>query len=241
MAAVEEGRINFNCLRNVAFFLLMTSAAELLTLLPSVALYGESPLEPIQILWVNLVTDAMAAIPLGLEPGTGKELDQPPRDPRVGLLYPGMLLRILAAASVMSLLITWVFHHAHLPVVSPEEAHRIRQTVAFTGIVVFEWMFALQARSSDTPAFTRGFWRNRWLFGSMVLGLGMHALVVFLPVAHRVFHTRPLTLAELGWTLIPGVGALFLEEVRKRLAPRLFSAGQWVKGRTLGRSLMQPP
>ena len=81
VAAVEEGRIVFNRLRNVTFFLLMTCGAELLTLFMSVAFYGESPLEPIQILWINLVTGAMVAIPLGLEPGIGNELQQPPRDP----------------------------------------------------------------------------------------------------------------------------------------------------------------
>ncbi len=115
VAAVEEGRIVFNRLRNATFFLLLTCTAELLTLFMSVAFYGESPLEPIQILWINLVTGAMVAIPLGLEPGIGNELLQPPRDPRVGLLYPGMLLRIGLTGLCMSLLVTWIFHHAPLP------------------------------------------------------------------------------------------------------------------------------
>ena len=97
VAAVEEGRVVFNRLRNVTFFLLMTCMGELMTLFLSVALYGESPLEPIQILWINLVTGSLVAIPLGLEPGTGDELSQPPRDSRVGLLYPGMLFRIVLA------------------------------------------------------------------------------------------------------------------------------------------------
>jgi Ca2+-transporting ATPase len=103
VAAVEEGRIIFNRLRNITFFLLMTCCAELLTLFLSVALYGESPLEPIQILWVNLVTGAMIAIPLGMEAGTGDELRQPPRDARIGLLYPGMLLRIVLTGLCMAL------------------------------------------------------------------------------------------------------------------------------------------
>jgi len=61
----------------------------------------------------------------------------------------------------------------------------------------------------------------------MMLGLGLQALVVYLPAANRVFHTRPLNLVELAWTLLPGAVAVTLEAARKRIAPRLFAAGQW--------------
>ncbi len=228
VAAVEEGRAIFNRLRNVTFFLLMTCWAELMTLFLSVALYGESPLEPIQILWVNLVTGALVAIPLGLEPGSGTELSQPPRDPAVGLLYPGMLIRIGIVGLFLSLPVTWIFHHAPLPAAADATAaHEIRQTIAFTGIVVFEWLFAFQSRSPEKGMFALGFLRNRWLFACMVLGLALQALVVYLPAANRVFHTRPLTAVELAWTLVPGVVAVVLEAVRKGIAPQLFALGQW--------------
>ncbi|MCU0612772.1 MAG: HAD-IC family P-type ATPase [Candidatus Eisenbacteria bacterium] len=227
VAAVEEGRIIFNRLRNVTFFLLMTCLSELLTLFLSVAFYGESPLEPIQILWINLVTGSMAAIPLGLEPGVGDELDKPPRDPSVGLLYPGLILRLIAVGLCMSIPVTWIFHHAPLPEADPVTAHRIRQTIAFTSIVVFEWLFAFQSRSPDRGVFQLGLLRNRWLVRNMLLGLGMQMLVVYLPMANRVFHTHPLTLVEWMWCLIPGMVAFSLEATRKQLAPNLFARGQW--------------
>lgn len=232
VAAVEEGRIVFNRLRNVAFFLLMTCTAELMTLFLSVAFYGESPLEPIQILWVNLVTGAMVAIPLGLEPGIGNELSLPPRDPRVGLIYPGMLLRIGFTAMCMSLPIVWIFHHA--PLSAPGDgavAHGIRQTVAFTGIVVFEWLFAFQARSAERGVLQLGFFRNPWLLVCMMIGLGLQMLVVFLPAVNRVFHTQPLTAGELAWTVLPGAIAVTIESIRKRLSPQFFARGQWSLGR----------
>jgi Ca2+-transporting ATPase len=235
VAAVEEGRIVFNRLRNVAFFLLMTCGAELLTLFLSVALYGVSPLEPIQILWINLITGTLVAIPLGLEPGIGNELSQPPRDPRVGLLYPGMLLRIGLVGLCMSLMVTWIFHHAPLPVgADAETAHRISQTVAFTGIVIFEWLFAFQARSAERGVLQLGFFRNQWLLVCMMIGLGLHALVVYLPAANRVFHTEPLTMVELVWALLPGVITVALESVRKRIAPTFFARGQWRLPRSNG-------
>lgn len=237
VAAIEEGRIIFNRLRNVTFFLLMTCTAELLTLFLSVAVYGESPLEPIQILWINLVTGAMVAIPLGLEPGTGRELKQPPRDPRVGLLYPGMILRIALTGLCMSLPVAWVFHHAPLPAAAnPNVAHATRQTIAFTGIVIFEWLFAFQARSAERGVFQLGLFRNRWLVICMFLGLGLQALVVYLPVANTVFHTQPLTPVEWGWTLLPGFAAVALEALRKKAFPTLFSTGQWNPARNHGLS-----
>jgi len=123
---------------------------ELMTLFLSITLYVDSPLEPIQILWINLVTGALVAIPLGLEPGAGNELKQPPRDSRVGLLYPGMLMRIVLIGLLMSL-----------------------------------------------------------------------------PVANRIFHTRSLTPAEWVWVLLPTAVAVTIETLRKRIAPHLFAAGQW--------------
>jgi Ca2+-transporting ATPase len=228
VSAVEEGRIIFNRLRNVTFFLLMTCGAELLTLFLSVAFYGESPLEPIQILWINLVTGAMVAIPLGMEAGTGDELSQPPRDPRVGLLYPGMRLRIVFTGLCMALPITWIFHHAPLPEgLSDLGAHEVRQTVAFTGIVIFEWLFAFQTRSADKGVLELGLLRNRWLVLCMLAGLSMQMAVVYLPAANRIFHTRPLTGLELLWTILPAVMVVVLESMRKRIAPQLFNAGQW--------------
>ncbi len=228
VAAVEEGRIVFNRLRNVTFFLLMTCCAELLTLFLSVALYGESPLEPIQILWINLVTGALVAIPLGLEPGIGNELLQPPRDPRVNLVYSGMLYRIGLIGCCMSLMVTWIFHHAPLPAgAGMEMAHKIHQSVAFTSIVIFEWLFAFQARSTDTGVLRLGLFRNPWLFGAMLLGIGLQAMVIYLPFANKIFRTQPLNMVELGWTLLPAVIMVTLEGLRKSLVPHLFDRGQW--------------
>ena len=119
-------------------------------------------------------------------------------------------------------------HHAPLPPgATGVVAHEIRQTVAFSGIVVFEWLFAFQSRSAETGVFKLGFFRNPWLLECMVLGLGLQALVVYLPAANRVFHTQALTAVELGWTLLPGVIAVSTESVRKSIAPQVFSRGQW--------------
>jgi Ca2+-transporting ATPase len=228
VSAVEEGRIVFNRLRNVAFFLLLTCAAELITILVSVALYGEAPFEAIQILWINLVTGSLAAIPLGLEPGTGYELDQPPRDSRVGLLYAGMVMRLFFYTIIASSVITWIFHHAPLPQESDVMTlHKIRQTVAFTAMVFFEWTFVFHARSPENGVLKIGLFRNKSLFAGMAAGVGLQMLVIYLSLANKTFHTHPLTAEELLWSIIPGLGIFIVESIRKAIAPNLFALGQW--------------
>jgi Ca2+-transporting ATPase len=232
VAAVEEGRIVFNRLRNVAFFLLLTCAAELITILLSVMLYGEAPFEAIQILWINLVSGSLAAIPLGLEPGTGYELEQPPRDSRVGVLYLGMVMRLFFYALIASSAVTWIFHHAPLPKGDDGMTlHVIRQSVAFTAMAFFEWIFVFHARSPESGVLKIGLFRNRSLFAAMAAGIGLQMMVIYLPLANTIFHTHPLKPVELMWALIPGIGIFFIESIRKNFVPNLFAQGQWKHSR----------
>ena len=123
LAAVEEGRSIFNRLRNVTFFLLTTCFGELLALMLCVFFLGVAPLEPLQILWINLLTGSIMAIPLGLEPRTGLELRQTPRDPRVGLLYPGLLLRCGFLAVLLGVGVTLLFAWTLRPLRPAGSAH----------------------------------------------------------------------------------------------------------------------
>ena len=90
--------------------------------------------------------------------------------------------------------------------------------------MIFEWLFAFQARSAEKGVLQLGFFRNPWLLVCMVIGLGLQALVVYLPAANRVFQTQPLTAIELAWALLPGVTAVALESVRKSIAPNSSAA-----------------
>jgi Ca2+-transporting ATPase len=110
VAAVDEGRAIFTKLRNVIFFLLSTNTGELFAFLLSLIFVGQSPLLAVQIIWVNLVTDLAVALPLGMEPKIGDELKQPPRHPKVGLLFPGLLLRVAFLAGMMSVGVFAIFN-----------------------------------------------------------------------------------------------------------------------------------
>jgi Ca2+-transporting ATPase len=231
VAAVEEGRAIFNRLRNVLFFFLATNLGELFALILSVLFVGQAPLLAVQILWVNLVTDTAGGIPLGFEPTFGDELKQPPRNPRVGLVFPGMLLRVGLASLFIGIGTYLVFNWAYART-TLEEA----RTVAFCTMVTFQWFQAFNARSDEYTAFHLGFFRNRWLVVSIAIAIVLQLAVVYIPAMQTAFRTVPIGVDMWGITVLAGGGLFLIEEARKVLFPRLFRLGKWqplslVKGR----------
>ena len=222
VAAVDEGRAIFNRLRNVIFFLLSTNLGELLALILAVFFIGKAPLLAVQIIWVNLVTDTAVAIPLGVEPKVGDELKQPPRHPKVGLIFPGLLLRIGFLSLLMSIGIFLIFGWA-LPRVGLEEA----RTLAFCSMVAFEWFRAFNARSDEHTIFKLGVFRNRWLVVSISVAIMLQLAVVYVPFLQVAFRTVPLGIDKWGIALLAGGTLFVIEETRKALFPRLFTLGKW--------------
>ena len=222
VAAVEEGRATFDRLRNVVFFLLSTNMGELLGLILAVGFVGLAPLLAVQIIWVNLVTDASSSIPLGLEPTTGDELDHPPRHPRVGLVFPGLLLRIGFMATLMGVGLWLIFAWAQGRM-AIEEA----RTLAFTSMVSFEWFRAFNARSDEQTVFKLGLFRNRWLLLGISIGVLLQLAVIYLPPLQTAFSTVPLKAWQWGVALGAGAMLFTIEELRKVFFPRLFSSGKW--------------
>jgi len=222
VAAVDEGRAIFNRLRNVIFFLLSTNIGELLALILTILFVGKAPLLAVQIIWVNLVTDTSAAIPLGLEPKFGDELKQPPRHPGVGLLYPGLLMRVVFLAVIMSVGVFLIFNWAQART-SVEEA----RTIAFCSLVAFEWFRAFNARSDEHTVFKLGILSNRYLVGAIFLAVLLQIAVVYLPFLQIAFHTVPLSIEKWGVAVLAGGSLFAIEELRKTLFPRLFGAGKW--------------
>ncbi len=224
VAAVDEGRAIFNRLRNVIFFLLSTNTGELLALILSIAFIGQAPLLAVQIIWVNLVTDTSAAIPLGLEPKSGRELKQPARNSAVGLLYPGLLIRVAFFAVMMGAGVVLIFNWALNAGWSLAEA----RTLAFCSLVAFEWFRAFNARSDELTIFKLGIFKNRWLLLTIVIAILLQMAVVYVPFLQQAFGTYPLSLGRWGIAVAAGASLFLIEEIRKILFPGLFNLGKWV-------------
>jgi Ca2+-transporting ATPase len=222
VAAVDEGRVIFNRLRNVIFFLLSTNLGELLALTLSVLFVGKAPFLAVQIIWNNLVTDTAVAVPLGMEPKFGDELKQPPRHPKVGIIFPGLLLRVVFMAILMGVGMFLVFNWAQQRV-SLQEA----RTVAFASIVIFEWFRAFNARSDEHTVFSLGVLRNRWLVIFVSVAVLLQIAVIYVPFLQIAFSTVPLGIDKWGIAVLAGGSLFAVDEIRKALFPRLFSLGKW--------------
>jgi Ca2+-transporting ATPase len=225
VAAVEEGRAIFDRLRNVLFFLLSTGLGSLLAIILAVGWTGASPLVAVQIIWVNLVTGTIIAIPLGLEPKLGNELARPPRHPKVGLVFPGLLFRIFLVAVLMAVPIAILFAWA-LANRSLAEA----QTLAFCAMVVVQWLLVYTARSDEVSPFRISFLRNRWLLLSLLGALLLQLAVIYLPFLQPVFKTAPLGWDEWGMVIGASLAVFLVEAGLRALFPRLILRGKWRPG-----------
>jgi Ca2+-transporting ATPase len=167
-------------------------------------------------------------LPLGLEPKVGDELKQPPRHPRVGLIYRGLIVRIAFLAVLMSVgvfaIFAWSYHN------SDGEHLEKAQTMAFCALVAFQWFSAFTARSEEHTVWRLGLFRNRYLLICIGLAAALQMAVVYVPFLQEAFGT--VALGGRDWLVIFGSGAaLFLiEEMRKVVAPKLFSRGKWTPG-----------
>jgi len=222
VAAVDEGRAIFNRLRNVLFYTLNTNLSELVTLIFALIFIGKSPLLAVQILWINLVTDTAGDVPLGMEPKFGDELKQPPRHTSVGLIYPGMFVRIMVMAVLIGLGAFLIFRWAETRM-AIEEA----RTLAFCAIVAFEWLMAFSARSDEHTIFSLGVFRNRALMFSIALAVLLQIAVVYVPFLQTAFGTVALSLSDWGIVVLAAGGLFALEEIRKTVFPRLYSFGKY--------------
>ena len=193
--AVEEGRVIYNNLRRVVFFLLSTNLGEILTLVAALIIGLDLPLTAVMVLWVNLVTDGACTVPLGMEPGHADILKRPPRDPeefiidRVAALRMLLLIPIMAAGTIG---LFWCFRESG--------GLAYARTVAFTTLAAFQWFQAFNARTTFRSVFSVGIFSNPWV----LLGVGVAAILqigaVESPVGQMLFGTTGL--APVDWLLI---------------------------------------
>ncbi|HEU4914562.1 MAG TPA: cation-transporting P-type ATPase [Candidatus Saccharimonadales bacterium] len=133
VAAVRVGRTALANIRKMLMYLLGTSGGEVLTMILALIIGLPLPVVAIQILWINLVTDGVSVIPLGLSPAEPRQMHQPPRLPNAPLLNLRQITRILVMASVMSLTVLWIFDR------NLDKGLLYAQTLAFLSLIVIQW------------------------------------------------------------------------------------------------------
>ncbi|HOK53725.1 MAG TPA: calcium-translocating P-type ATPase, SERCA-type, partial [Armatimonadota bacterium] len=216
VGAVEEGRIIFGNIKKVVTYLVSTNTGEMLTILATVLAGLPLPLTPVQILWVNLVTDSFPALSLASDPPFEDVLAEPPRDPGARIITKGVIFSILFVAVIMSIGTIGLFYWG-LTTQGEEKA----RTLAFATMAVFQLFNALNVRSPRTSLFDIGPLSNRWLVAAIATAVILQVIAIHVGVVHTWFGTVPLTVIEWVMVIVVSSTVFWASEVRKRLAPDL--------------------
>ena len=199
VSAVEEGRIIFSNIKKFVFFLLSCNIGEILLVFSSIAVFNwPIPLLPIQLLWLNLVTDSFPALALGVEKGEPDIMSHPPRNTDEAILDRKMLLGVsfqslaIAAASLLSF---WWAQNSY-----GSENLALVRTIVFTTLITAELLRAYSSRSQKYTLFKIGFFSNRQMVLATLGAFALLLVVLYVPFLQDIFYTQALTFNE--WKVI---------------------------------------
>ncbi|MFQ5427650.1 MAG: cation-translocating P-type ATPase [Thermodesulfobacteriota bacterium] len=210
IGAVEEGRRQYDNIQKFVRYLLSSNTGEVAAIFVNILLGGPLILVPVQILWMNLVTDGMTAVALGLEPAEKGLMDRPPRAAREPVLDKKGLFMILLLGGYIGAGCLWLFHH--YLAIGHENAVGTAETVAFTGIILLEKMNVFNFRALREPLHIIGFFSNPWIIGAWVVTVGLQVCAVYVPFLQNALHTVPLGLKDWGLMLLVAAPVLILSE-----------------------------
>jgi Ca2+-transporting ATPase len=194
-AAIEEGRVIFDNIRKFVFYLFSCNLAEVLILLVAGLTGLPLPLLPLQILWLNLVTDTFPALALAVEPSEGEVMRRPPRDPDEAILSPGFLGQIALYATLIAGSTLGAF------VVALERGPQERAiTIAFVTLALAQAFHLGNARSASAVLSPRRAGANRWALGALALVVGLQLAAVYVPALAAILRVVPLALAD--WSIV---------------------------------------
>ena len=215
VGAVEEGRRQYDNIQKFVRYLLSSNTGEVTAILVNILLGGPLILLPVQILWMNLVTDGVASVALGLEPIEPGIMQRPPREQRDPILDRHGIFTILGLGGyigIATLLLFQYFREADNP---DTLAHA--QTLAFTAIIVMEKLNVFNFRALRAPLSAVGWWSNRWVTVAVISMLGLQLAAVYVPFMQRALHTVPLTGLDWALILMVAIPLLLISEGYKRL------------------------
>jgi Ca2+-transporting ATPase len=211
--AVEEGRRIYDNIRRFVRYLLTTNSAELWVMFLAPFFGLPLPLLPIQILWINLVTDGLPAVALGLEPVEPDAMQRRPRPPEQSILGDGLWQHALWVGLLMAAVV--------LPLQALSRAAGWPwQTMVFTTLALLQLGHAVAIRSERRSILRVGFRTNRWMTLAVGVGAAAQLLTVYLPPLQEPFGTEPLTLTQLMVVLTLSSTALIAVELEKLIRRR---------------------
>ena len=215
-SAVKEGRIVFDNIRKVTFFLIPTGVAAILSILVAVIMGTPIPYVPAQLLWINLVTNGIQHVALAFEPGEKGIMERPPRDPKEPIMSRLLWERTVIVGLLISVGVVYNFQLALNEGPSLEKA----RTVAVTTMVFFQFFQAWNSRSELQSIFKISPFTNPLLFFSLIAAFFAQLSVIYVPTLQWIFRTEPITMSEWLQILMVSATVVLVVEIDKWIRRR---------------------
>lgn len=213
--AVREGRGIYDNIRKAVHFLLSSNIGEILTIFVAMLLGWAAPLLPIQLLWVNLVTDSLPAIALGMEPAEENTMERPPRKNTGSLFGDGLGGRILLEGVMIGVLALLAFGIGHV-YFDQEDGYAVGRTMAFAVLSLSQLVHAFNMRGEGSLG-KLPFCSNKFLLMAFVVGVVLQCVVIMMPPLAGIFQVVPLNGEQWLLTAALALAPLPLVELEKAI------------------------
>jgi Ca2+-transporting ATPase len=221
VAAVEEGRCIYDNIRKFIRYLLACNLGEVLTMFIAIVVGLPLPLLPVQILWVNLITDGLPAIALGIDTHDPAVMHRPPRSSKESVFSRGLSRKILIRGIQIGASTVLIFALVFLV----QDDLELARTMAFVTLVVSQLFHVFDCRSENVSAFEIGLAKNKFLIFTVFCSILMEIAVIYNPFLRDVFQTVSLTVYDWllvivisGWAFIlNGLKYLLFGKTKKRI------------------------
>ena len=209
--AVKQGRNIYDNIKKAIHFLIATNIGEIVTIFMGLVLGLKSPLLAIQLLWINLVTDSLPAIALGLEKPEKDIMQRKPVDSKKGIFADGLWNKIIVEGIMIGVLTLVAFS-----IGNKYYGLEVGRTMAFLSIGFLELIHSFNVKN-EKSIFEAGLFENKYLVGSFVLGIFIQAIVVVVPTFARIFEVVPLNLTQWIITVAISILPVPVIELQKKL------------------------
>ncbi|VVC96936.1 calcium-transporting ATPase sarcoplasmic/endoplasmic reticulum type isoform X3 [Leptidea sinapis] len=251
VAAVEEGRAIYNNMKQFIRYLISSNIGEVVSIFLTAALGLPEALIPVQLLWVNLVTDGLPATALGFNPPDLDIMDKPPRKADEGLISGWLFFRYMAIGGYVGMATVgaaswWFMYSPYGPQMTYWQlTHHLQclgggddfkgidckiftdphpMTMALSVLVTIEMLNAMNSLSENQSLVSMPPWSNMWLVGSMALSFTLHFVILYVEVLSAVFQVTPLSVDEWMTVMKFSIPVVLLDEVLKFVARKISDA-----------------
>ena len=208
--AVKQGRNIFDNIKKAIHFLIATNIGEIVTIFVGLLLGVKSPLLAIQLLWVNLVTDSLPAIALGLEPPEKDIMNRPPRDSKKSIFADGLMGKIVVEGFMIGMFTILAFF-----IGNKYYGIEVARTMAFISLGMLELIHSFNVKSEES-IFKVGLFENKYLLGAFGLGTVLQLGIIFVPSLAEIFKLTQLNTIQWLITIAISIAPIIIVEIQKK-------------------------